>query len=106
MSIAKKLLKIESIDEFVPLVRKLCGSESFGCEWIFRGKARRRGEWPLVPKAGRSGFFDPNAPAEQKWEILERHGYISPLDMAVFMKNPTIAAVLRQLMAEPAGRAN
>jgi ankyrin repeat protein len=30
----------------------------------------------------------------------------TPLDMAVFMKNTTIAAVLRQLMAEPAVRAN
>ena len=30
----------------------------------------------------------------------------TPLDMAVFMKNTTIAAVLRQLMAESAGRAN
>jgi ankyrin repeat protein len=30
----------------------------------------------------------------------------TPLDMAVFMKNTTIAAVLRQLMNEPATRAN
>lgn len=86
MSKTEKLLKIESMDDFVPLVRKLCGSDSFGCEWIFRGQACRRVEWPLIPKAGRtaSGFFDPTTPQEQKWEYLDRYGYLAPHDMMVF----------------------
>ena len=84
MSNIEPPLKIESMDEFVPLVRKLCGSESFGCSWIFRGQSRRREEWPLIPKAGRAGFFDPNNPQQQKWDYLERYGYRTPHDMAVF----------------------
>jgi len=77
-------LKIDSLDDFVPLVRKLCGSESFGYLWIFRGQSCPRSKWPLVPKAGRAGFFDPKNPEEQKWDYLERYGYLEPPDMAVF----------------------
>jgi hypothetical protein len=80
----KSPLKIDSLDEFVPLVRKLCRSGSFGHAWIFRGQSCPRAVWPLIPKAGRAGFFDPNKPEEQKWEYLERYGYTQPLDMAVF----------------------
>jgi hypothetical protein len=68
MSKTKEPLKVESMDEFVPLVRKLCGSESFGCVWIFRGQGLRRESWPLIPKAGRAGFFDSTRPQEQKWD--------------------------------------
>jgi hypothetical protein len=40
--------------------------------------------WPLIPKAGRAGFFDPKRPEEQRWDYVERYGYRTPLDMAVF----------------------
>ena len=78
------IYKIGSLDDFVPLVRKLCGSESYGISWIFRGQTRRRDIWPLVPKAGRAGFFNSGNPMQEKWVYSERYGYSSPHDMAVF----------------------
>lgn len=86
MSNSEPPLKIESMDEFVPLVLKLCGGDSFGCTWIFRGQGLPRAEWPLIPKAGRAetGFFDPKAPVKENWSHLDRYGYQAPQDMMVF----------------------
>lgn len=93
MSESMSPLRINSMDDFVPVVRRLCGGESFGCQWIFRGQARQREDWPLIPKAGRSGFFDSSGSGAQKWDHLSRYGYLSPQDMAVFSKWKRLGAI-------------
>jgi len=84
---------IESINDFIPLVRKLRGSESWGASWQFRGQSQQRAKWPLLPKAGRyfrSSTFDPNTMPPmlkrelEDWVELEGFGYQSPFDMRVF----------------------
>jgi hypothetical protein len=87
--------RIESIDDFLPLIRSFYGSGNWGSQWIFRGQSKTREEWPLIPKAGRyeSGFFQTHmhgtrtsclTPNEQEWKKLDRYGYTSPPDMRVF----------------------
>ena len=87
---------IESINDFIPLVRKLCGSEHWGKFWQFRGQTKRRDQWPLVPKVGRSDYFglppgvrfDADSPMSAEglrtWKEDEHFGYFSPWDMYVF----------------------
>jgi hypothetical protein len=87
---------VESINDFVPLVRELCGSEHWGRHWQFRGQTRLRKYWPLLPKVGRQDYFglprdmhmsgdNPmSAAGLEKWEEDEHLGYLHPWDMYVF----------------------
>lgn len=87
-------IAIESIDDFIPLVRKLCGSEHWGRFWQFRGQTRRRKHWPLIPKVGRQDYFRlpigrylgaaSFAELLETWNEHEHLGYLSPYDMHVF----------------------
>jgi FRG domain-containing protein len=89
-------LTIESIDDFIPLVRRLCGSQHWGRNWHFRGQTRQRKDWPLLPKVGRPDYFGlpqgfdvhGNGPFSAKglerWEYDEHLGYQHPWDMYVF----------------------
>ena len=90
---------------FLSAAKDLYGSRHFGDRWLFRGQSRTRQEWPLIPKAGRIGFFEPpgqNAPSKAsltptKWQKIDRHGYISPQDMYAFSQWRNRAIAYRQL---------
>lgn len=96
MQTPPELKTIESINDFIPIVRMLCGSEHWGRFWQFRGQTRQRQHWPLRPKVGRPDYFglplnmhlDANLPMSpsglEKWEEDPHLGYVSPWDMRVF----------------------
>jgi len=95
MDATRTPLTIESINDFIPLVRRLCGSQNWGRNWQFRGQTRRRTVWPLVPKVGRTDYFGfpagtrigegPfSAKGLEEWQEDKHLGYLSPFDMRVF----------------------
>lgn len=71
--------------------------------WLYRGQSKRRTEWPIIPKAGRSGFFDPTgtnrAPflSPTKWDKLPDNSYRLPVDMSVFSAWRSRAVAYRDL---------
>lgn len=69
-----------SIPEFLVFLDSLI---LFGRVSLFRGQARNRDEWPLIPKAGRRDFFG-SGNFHQYWDDVQRLGYKSPTDMVVF----------------------
>jgi len=88
---------IQSVAEFVEVVNPLI-SENWGTQWIFRGQIRRRGKWPLRPKAGRDDSFGPIVKGKPGWEDAEtstvmdgvktvlsvQKDFIEPYDMRAF----------------------
>lgn len=99
-----------SISEFLDLLKE--SYPRYGSVYIFRGQARDRQKWPLLPKAGRPGYFGPGFTRTeetdlrramsgprfpQKWEEVERIGYLSPIDMAVFSQWCNEAAAITKL---------
>ena len=98
---------IESLSNFIPIVKELCGGESWGSIWQFRGQSRTRKEWPLMPKAGRKEYFGPRFDSNahklfgkndpMKWEVIDRYGYTSPWDMRVFSEWMNRAIAYRDL---------
>jgi hypothetical protein len=105
MSEPAKPIKIISIQDLLSAARPLYGSQHWGSSWLFRGQSRTREEWPLLPRAGRNGFFAPLAqntpaafsPSKIKWEKIERYGYTSPQDMRAFSDWRNRAIAYRQL---------
>ncbi len=106
MSQPSNQIEIKSVHEFLTAARPLYGSEHWGLTWLFRGQSRTRQEWPLLPKAGRSGFFGFRSATgadavksddSTKWEKIDRYGYISPQDMVAFSEWKNRAKAYREL---------
>jgi hypothetical protein len=105
MTEAPKPVEITSIHDFLSAAKDLYGSHHWGIPWLFRGQSRTREEWPLMPKAGRIGFFEPvgqnpaltTSLSPTKWAKIDRHGYTSPQDMYAFSQWRNRAIAYRQV---------
>jgi hypothetical protein len=105
MSEPAKPIEITSVHDLLSAAKPLYGSEHWGSSWLFRGQSRTREGWPLLPRAGRNGFFEPlgqNAasalpPSPIKWEKIDRYGYTSPQDMRAFSDWRNRAIAYRRL---------
>ena len=94
----------KTVPHFIELLKT--SYPHFGVPYIFRGQARDRQKWPLLPKAGRTNYFGPGFPKTegsvlshfpQKWDRIGRYGYLSPIDMAVFSEWCNAAAAVMEL---------
>jgi len=97
--IESKPIVIDSVNAYLTAAKNLYGSGYFGSTQIFRGQSKTRDIWPLLPKAGRNGFFDIKSYQcdTPKWERLDRYGYSSPADMRAFSDWRNKAIAYREL---------